>query len=309
MKARTKKIWVIIFAIFAVTSFVWVGKNILFNHIFHKENASVEAISYLKALKKVYTEDDYFIVYFKKGLFDDAAIKYYFDGKKRGPVILTGRDPFEMHSENGHAAIFCEAADNQFLVKGKIEEQYKDFVEETVIKVESWDIIYPIKRDYMDEYSNRYFYPANFIDDYDVERGDFIPDTIGDKALYFFEADYYLNNKAGYILVSPKQENGEIHWYICDEGIPDNLEVLTKQVELSGNYPGKEYNKFLVEKVYEDEAGDDGYWHYRKFLLIKGKYENEVFKVESWDFVGSIDRMENNHEKHANSYLDERDFK
>lgn len=298
----------IIFVILAAVNLTWVGKNILFNHIFQKENASVEAISYLKALTKVYTEDDYFLIYFKKGFFDDVAIEYYFDGKKRKPVILTGKNPLEMHSENGHAAIFCEEADNQFLVKGKIEEQYQDIVEETVIKVESWDIIYPIKRDYMDEYSNRYFYPSNFIDDYDVKRGDFIPDTIGDKVLYFFEAEYYLNNEAGYILVSPKKENVEIHWYICEDGIPDNLEVLTKQVRLSGSYPKEEYDKFLDEIVYEDEAGEDGYWHYRTFLLMKGKYENEVFKVESWDFVGSIDRMENDNEKHANSYIDMRDF-
>ncbi len=31
-----------------------------------------------------------------------------------------------------------------------------------------------------------------YIDEYDVERGDFIPNTIGDKALYFFEAGYML---------------------------------------------------------------------------------------------------------------------
>ena len=306
---KKKRVLMIILVALAVVNLTWVGKNLLFNHIFHKDNATVKAISYLKALAKVYTEDDYYIIYLKKGFFDDAATEYYFDGKKRGPVILTGKDPFEMHSENGHAAIFCEEADNQFLVKGKIEEQYKDIVEETVIKVELWDIIYPIKRDYMDEYSKRYFYPANFIDEYDLERGDFIPDTIGDKALYFFEAEYYLNNEAEYMLVSPKKENGEIYWYICEDGIPDNLEALTKQVELSGNCPGDEYNNFLDETVYEDEAGEDGYWHYRTFLLMKGKYKNEVFEVESWDFVGCIDRKKDDDEKHANSYIDKRDFK
>lgn len=306
---RKKQILVITLVILAVVSLTWVGKYILFNHIFQKENASVEAISYLSALEKVYMEDDYYIVYSKKGLFDDTATQYYFDGKKRGSVILTGKDPYEMHSWNGNVAIFCGAAKNKFLVKGKIEEQYQDIVEDTVIKVELWNIIYPIKRFYIDEYDHRYLYPTNFIDDYDVKRGDYIPDTIGDKALYFFEAEYYLNNEAEYILVSPKKENGEIHWYICEDGIPDDLEVLVKKIELSGNYPGKEYDKLLVEKVYEDEAGEDGYRHYRTFLLMKGKYENEVFEVESWNFVGNIVRLEDDNEKHANSYIDMRDFK
>lgn len=143
-----------------------------------------------------------------------------------------------------------------------------------------------------------------------MEREDFIPDTIGDKALYYFEAEYYLNHEAGYILVSPKKENGETHWYICEDGIPDNLEVLTKQVELAGNYPGEDYDKFLDEIVYEDEAGEDGYRHYRNFLLIKGKYESEIFNVESWRFVKAIYRMyDENKGKHTVYYLDERDFK
>lgn len=308
MKARTKKILAVILVVFAVTNLVWVGKNILFNHIFHKENASVEAISYLKALVKVYTEDDYYIVYLKKSF--DGVIEYYFDGKEREAVVLTGKDPFKMHSGNGNAAIFCGAADNRFLVKGKIQEQYKDIVAETVIKAESWEIIYPIKRAYIDEYDHRYLYPSTFIDDYDVEHGDFIPDTIGDKVLYFFEAEYYLKNEAGYMLVSPKKENEEIYWYICENGIPDSLEVLTKQVKLSGNYPGEDYDKFLDEMVYEDEAGEDGYQHYRNFLLIKGKYESEIFNVESWEFVKAIYRTHcDDKEKHTEYYLDERDFK
>ena len=312
MKKNTKKIVLIIITVFIVANLILiqVGKNILFNHIFPRENVSVEAISYLKALAKVYTDDDYYIVYKKKGFFDDVATDYYFDGKKRGPVILTGKDPTDMYTFNGNAAIFCGAADNQFLVKGKIEEQYKDIVEETIIKAESWDIIYPIKRAYIDEYDHRYLYPKNFIDDYDVERGDFIPDTIGDKALYYFEAEYYLNNEAGYILVSPKKENGEIYWYICEDGIPNDLEVLAKQVKLSGNYPRDDYDKFLDERVYEDEAGEDGYRHYRNFLLLKGKYENEIFNVESWEFVKAIYRMHGDSKgQHTVYYLDERDFK
>lgn len=309
MKKRMRKILTVIIVIFLAVNLIRVGKVILYNHIFHKENASVEAISYLKALAKVYTEDDYFIVYFKKGFFDDAATLYYFDGKKRGPVILTGKNPFEMHSHNGNAAIFCGKADNQFLVKGEIEEQYKNIVEEAVIKVESWDIIYPIKRVYIDEYTHRYLYPKNFIDDYDVKRGDFIPDTIGNKALYYFEVEYYLDNETGYLLVTPKKENEEIQWYLCEDGIPNEYQELTEKIQLSGNYPGKEYDKFLNEKVYENEAGEDGYRHCRNFLLIKGKYENEMFEVESWDFVGKISRMIDDKEKHSADYFDERDLK
>ncbi len=70
-------------------------------------------------------------------------------------------------------------------------------------------IIYPIKRVYIDEYDHRYLYPKNFIDEYDVKRGDFVPDTIGYKTLYFFQAEYYLNSEAGYMLVSLKRKNEE----------------------------------------------------------------------------------------------------
>lgn len=309
MKKRTKKKVTIIIVILIAVNLIWVGKNILFNHIFHKENARVEAISYLKALAKVYTEEDYFIIYFKKGFFDDVATKYYFDGKKKGSVILTGKNPFEMHSGNGNAAIFCGAAGNRFLVKGKIEEQYKDIVEETVIKVESWDIIYPIKRAYIDEYDHRYLYPPNFIDDYDVERGDFIPDTIGDEALYYFEVEYCLDNKTDYLLVSPKKEDGEIQWYICEDGIPNEYQKLSEKIQLFGDYLGKEYDGFLDEEVYEDEAGEDGYRHYRNLLLIKGNYDNKIFKVENWKFVKTIYRMYDDGERHTGYYFDQRDFK
>lgn len=111
-----------------------------------------------------------------------------------------------------------------------------------------------------------------------MERGDFIPDTIGDEALYFFEAEYYLNNETGYILVSPKKEDGEIQWYLCENGIPNERKELTTTIGLSGNLPEKEYDKFLDETVYEDEVGEDGYRHYRNLLLIKGKYDNKYIK-------------------------------
>lgn len=161
--------------ILIILGFIQAVRVNLRNYIFDKENAAVEAISYPEALLKV-LKDDYFIIYYKKRFFNGEVTLYYFDGKKKGAVRLTGQDPYALHSSNGNAAIFCGAADNKFLVKGSIKGKYKDIEDKTVINVESWDIIAPIKRYYIDEYDHRYLYPITFIDAYDVERGDFTPD-------------------------------------------------------------------------------------------------------------------------------------
>ena len=272
-----KKIIKIIALILIIIGFIEVVRVNLRNYIFDKENAVVEAISYPEAILKVLKED-YYIIYYKKGFFDDGSTLYYFDGKKKGAVILTGQNPYRLHSSNGNAAIFCGPADNKFLVKGKIEEKYKDIVDETVINVESWDIIAPIKRYYIDEYDHRYLYPITFIDAYDVERGDFTTDAI-DNTLYYFEAEYYLNDEEDYLLVSPEIENGEIHWYLCEKESPDSRRTLTKQIELAGNLPEDQYDMFLEEEIAKDS------YYSRYYILIKGEYEDEIFNVESWKFV------------------------
>ena len=111
-----------------------------------------------------------------------------------------------------------------------------------------------------------------------MERGDFTTDAI-DNTLYYFEAEYYLNDEEDYLLVSPEKENGEIHWYLCEKESPDSRRTLTKQIELAGNLPEDQYDMFLEEEIAKDS------YYSRYYILIKGEYEDEIFNVESWKFV------------------------
>lgn len=260
------------------------------------------AISYSKAYKLV-QENDYFIIYEKRGIFDDASTTYYYDGENRGPVILVGMDPTNLHGGNGNAAIFCSAAKNKFLVKGEKLETYQDIVEKTVIYVEDWDIIAPVKRKYADEYTHRYIYPITCIDEYDVEKGDYIPDIISSQALYSWEVDYYLNNEKDYYLVTPKREGNIVYWYLCSDGISDIREELTQQVELEGNIPKEEqYGNILDEETVDD-------LHFRNFILVKGKYENNTIQVEKWELADDIYRKAPEEKGwHSAYFLDARDL-
>ncbi|MBQ7460452.1 MAG: hypothetical protein IJS72_03675 [Oscillospiraceae bacterium] len=93
-------------------------------------------------------------------------------------VALTGNAPLMYLN---HA--FFQSKHNSFLIKGKVyNEQYKgntyyeSYPEILSIEVESWEIITPIGRDYTYEKHGRLIYPTNYLDKYDVEHGDYVPD-------------------------------------------------------------------------------------------------------------------------------------
>lgn len=96
---------------------------------------------------------------------------YYKDGKYKKKIYLRGQNPARELSY-----IFLGFNMNSFLVKGKIiEEQYEG---DPIFVVDSWYIIAPIKRDYGPKQyreEQRLFYPRNYIDDYDLEQGDYVP--------------------------------------------------------------------------------------------------------------------------------------
>lgn len=273
-KAEHEKAMRNVVNIILILVFIQVARTGLRNLIFDKaNNAVLEAIPYPEALIKVLKED-YFIIYEKQGLFDDLPIEYYFDGKSLGPVIMIGNDPYDTIHGLG----------DNFLVKGKVEEKYKKVIDDTVIRVDTWDIIYPITRGYVDEFDHRYIYPISFVDNYDVERGDYPLDIEKNKPeqLSFFEVEYYLNYENGYLLVAPKKEDGEIHWYLCENGVPMGIEsVPVHQIRLSENMQDTQSSQLWDDEAVEDEM----LWYKNNLILIKGEYEGDTFQVESWDFV------------------------
>lgn len=272
-----------------------------YNIFFSSEDEVKTAITYFKA-KKMIREEGYYIIYQKKAFFEESGDLYYFDGNNRGPVILIGRNPYNMHGHNGNAAIFCGNANNKFLVRGKKEEKFNDILKETVLYVEDWEIIAPIKRAYAEEYTHRNFYPINCIDGYDVEKGDYIPDTVGNQTLYSWEADYYLKNGVDYYLISPQRKNGILYWYLCCGEISDKIEILTQKVELKGDFVNMEKCADIFNQGKEEER-------YHNFILVKGKKEDNIIQVEKWLPVGEIYRIEDeNKEWHSTYFFDERDY-
>lgn len=98
---------------------------------------------------------------------------YYIDGKEKKKIMLGGRNPAHELSN-----IFVDSDFNSFLVKGRIDEKLTQFNGCPTLIVESWYIIAPIKRDYGPrEYrrEQRFFYPRDYIDTYDLEQGDYVP--------------------------------------------------------------------------------------------------------------------------------------
>lgn len=104
----------------------------------------------------------------------------------------TGYDYFIAHGENEGVSVlltgnapdgtlnrytFLHGTDNRFLVKGTLSERASPDEYQMELEVEAWDFIAPITRNYDDTYGRtgktRWFTPKDYIDDFDVENGDF----------------------------------------------------------------------------------------------------------------------------------------
>lgn len=98
---------------------------------------------------------------------------YYMDGRKKISMRLCGRNPaFEL------SYIFLDPNKNTFLVKGRIDEERSQQIGCPALNVESWYLVAPIKRDYGPwDYRDgqRWFYPEDYLDLYDLEQGDYKP--------------------------------------------------------------------------------------------------------------------------------------
>ena len=105
------------------------------------------------------------------GYGDDEGIEVWLEGEMPGKYL---------------SSVFFFSKSNSFLVKGtEFNKEYKGgSIMEAMghgepiytVKVESWEIITPIGRDYTYEHHERFLYPTDYLDQYDVDRNDYNPD-------------------------------------------------------------------------------------------------------------------------------------
>lgn len=97
------------------------------------------------------------------------------EGRERIFMHLGGRSPALELSYIFHD---LEIKENTFLVKGRIDKERSEHNGCPTLNVESWYLIAPIKRRYGHrEYreEQRWFYPEDYLDLYDLEQGDYTP--------------------------------------------------------------------------------------------------------------------------------------
>ncbi len=149
-----------------------VGLNIIINRPIRY------GISLAQAKKIVNENEYYYIVKEDGGIGLEFFVTYGSD--ESFEVELKGNTPLKYLS-----LIFFYSKKNTFLIKGRIcDEQYigntlfGEYGEDMLpyIEVESWEIITPIGRDYTYEKNERLIYPTSYLDKYDVDHGDYVPE-------------------------------------------------------------------------------------------------------------------------------------
>lgn len=97
------------------------------------------------------------------------------EGREKIYMRLGGRNPI---LELSYIFQDLEGKRNSFLVKGRIDQEWSQYYGCPTLNVESWYLIAPIKRGYGHrEYreEQRWFYPEDYLDLYDLEQGDYTP--------------------------------------------------------------------------------------------------------------------------------------
>ncbi len=259
-----------------------------------------------KEARQYLEEEGYFIIYYKyikPVCCESKWILYYTDGEKKGPVVLIGNNPYTMYDLDN--TIFS-SKQNKILVKGTIEENYSQYARETVICVDEWEIIAPIKREYSlgnrieYKYDYRLFYPKDYIDEYDVKKGNFIPNTVGQQILQWFETDYLLETEENYYIIESNKVGNEIKWYLLNIG-KEKLDE-EREIIMTGDSPELHFSDVMLEG-----SGISG-----MYFLVKGNYQenNNTLEIEQWQIESSIWRDTYDSERQCSKYyLDENDIK
>ena len=244
-------------------------------------------------------ENECYIVRVENTEYFDIDGWYYLDGAEKKPVILIGRRPVDELSY-----IFREANRNSFLVKGYMHDELTKYHNKSVFCVEEWYLIAPIKRDYGQadyrEEEQRFFYPKNYLDAFDVEQGDYAPVNTYD--LTWDRSDIYYLKQEGYYKIRSRWNGSELEWFLVyDEMYSDGKRTelewflvydemysdgngsgeiryfedghAEKRISIEGNSP-----EYLLGATILNNGYDDQYC--RDYFMVKGNLENGEDGVE-----------------------------
>ena len=268
---------VIIIGCFVLVFFLFFVRKI---NIFQPQSVVLPAIT-KDIANGMLKENECYIVRVENTEYFDIDGWYYLDGAEKKPVILIGRHPI-----NELSYIFREANRNSFLVKGYMNEELTQYHNKSVFCVEEWYLIAPIKRDYGQadyrEEEQRFFYPKNYLDAFDVEQGDYYPthtyDLIWDRS-----ESYYLKQE-GYYKIRSRWNGSELEWFLVYDKIYSGENGggemrhfedghVEKKIYIEGNSPEYLLGATILNKGYNDQKCRD-------YFIVKGKMENNEDGVE-----------------------------
>lgn len=205
---------------------------------------------------------------------------YYMEGTEKKPIFLIGQRPIDELSY-----IFMEPERNSFFVKGHVEAQLSIHHNMLVLFVEEWHLIDPIKRDYgRDDYrqEQRFFYPRNYLDEYDVEQGDYDPantyDLIWDRS-----GEYYLKQE-GYYKIRSRWNGSELEWFLIYDDIDFEKAKsgemrrfedghVEKKISIEGNSPEYLLGATILNNGYDNQYCSD-------FFIVNGELKDNEDGVE-----------------------------
>ncbi len=208
---------------------------------------------------------------------------YYMDGTEKKSIFLIGHGPDEELSY-----IFMEPERNSFLVKGYVHDEltnyFKDY-NKPVFCVEEWYLIEPIKRDYGQEdyrQEQRFFYPGNYLDTYDVEQGDYYPTETYDLT-WDRTCEYYLKQD-GFYKIRSRWNGSELEWFLVYddmESVKDSSSRMRyfedghieKKIYIEGNSP-----EYLLDVDVLNNGYDD--LNCRDFFMVKGELKDNGDGIE-----------------------------
>ena len=209
----------------------------------------------------------------------DLSYWYYMEGKEKKPIRLIGNGPRDELSY-----IFMEPNRNRFLVKGNVNEQLTEHYNELIFFVEEWHLIAPIKRDYgwWREEEQRFFYPRNYLDVYDVEQGDYNPVNTYDL-VWNRPWEYYLEQE-GYYKIRSRWNGSELEWFlIYDEKDFEKYKsdevrrleegYVEKRILIEGNSPEYLLGAAMLNNGYDDDKCID-------FFIAKGDLKDSEDGIE-----------------------------
>ena len=205
---------------------------------------------------------------------------YYMDGTEKKSIFLIGHGPDEELSY-----IFMKPERNSFLVKGYVHEEMTSYRKQMVFYVEDWYLIAPIKRYYGQEdyrQEQRFFYPRNYLDTYDVEQGDYYPTETYDLTCDW-TCGYYLKQE-GFYKIRSRWNGSELEWFLVYddmESAKDNSGRMRyfedghieKKIYIEGNSPEYLLGADVLNRGYDD-------LNCRDFFMVKGDLKDNGDDIE-----------------------------